>query len=509
MASAAAGAVTITAPHEGAFVTRTVTVKADTTGLVTQVTFEWSKDGGATWEPIGTDATSGDGWKVKWKTNGYSGRAEVRATANDPVTPSSDTVRVTVDNRPPTVSLKIERPAFSPNDDGRKDGERIVLTSNEPSALRLLLLGPSGQIRRKWHAKDTRRLVIRWHGRAAGAVLPDNRYRLRGRAVDRVGQTGAAHADTIIDTRAPRIRWHALGPSVQDGIHKERFRFRTSDRSRRVHARIEIFDDTGLVGRTRIQPREEGRASIPWRPRYRDGAALTPGLFRGRVDVIDDAGNERVSGRKGWRVYRSVKAKPWFRVENAGDKVALTFDDCLEPDAWSRLLTTLRSAGVHATFFCPGEYVLKSPDLARRTVREGNAIGAHAWDHALLTGRSAYQTTWRIKKDRQAWWRTARTTPVPLFRPPYGAYDREVLKGAGAASYRRVILWDVDPQDWRRPAPSVIASNVLSHVRAGSIVVMHVLDHTASALPRILEGLKQKGLTPVTLPRLFRAGGMR
>ncbi|MEA2460159.1 MAG: hypothetical protein QOH90_336, partial [Actinomycetota bacterium] len=105
--------------------------------------------------------------------------------------------------------------------------------------------------------------------------------------------------------------------------------------------------------------------------------------------------------------------------------------------------------------------------------------------------------------------KVAGDSPAPFFRPPYGGWDSNVLAGAGAASYPRVILWDVDPQDWRRPPPSQITQNVLSHVRPGSIVLMHVLDGTATALPNILNGLESRDLKPVTLHELFRAGGLR
>jgi peptidoglycan/xylan/chitin deacetylase (PgdA/CDA1 family) len=70
-------------------------------------------------------------------------------------------------------------------------------------------------------------------------------------------------------------------------------------------------------------------------------------------------------------------------------------------------------------------------------------------------------------------------------------------------------MWDVDPQDWREPGASVIASRVLSHVRPGSIVVMHLRPQTAAALPAILRGLRARGYKAVSLPELFRAAGYR
>jgi peptidoglycan/xylan/chitin deacetylase (PgdA/CDA1 family) len=94
---------------------------------------------------------------------------------------------------------------------------------------------------------------------------------------------------------------------------------------------------------------------------------------------------------------------------------------------------------------------------------------------------------------------------VPFRRPPYGVVDREAIAAAGTCGYRWLVLWDVDPSDWERPGAAAIASRVLTHVRAGSIVVLHVLDQTASALPAILRGLRSRGLRPVTLLELIHA----
>jgi peptidoglycan/xylan/chitin deacetylase (PgdA/CDA1 family) len=80
---------------------------------------------------------------------------------------------------------------------------------------------------------------------------------------------------------------------------------------------------------------------------------------------------------------------------------------------------------------------------------------------------------------------------------------------SAAIGYYRVILWDVDPQDWRQPGSGAIASHVLSHVRPGSIVCMHLTSQTAAALPSILSGLRSRGYKAVSLPELFHAAGMR
>ena len=55
--------VTITAPADGALVAGIVEVVATTDGTVVSVAFDWSDDGGASWQPAST------GLKVPWRNH--------------------------------------------------------------------------------------------------------------------------------------------------------------------------------------------------------------------------------------------------------------------------------------------------------------------------------------------------------------------------------------------------------------------------------------------------------
>jgi peptidoglycan/xylan/chitin deacetylase (PgdA/CDA1 family) len=93
-----------------------------------------------------------------------------------------------------------------------------------------------------------------------------------------------------------------------------------------------------------------------------------------------------------------------------------------------------------------------------------------------------------------------------FWRPPYGDSDARVI-GFAQRYGLTTVQWDDDPRDWSRPGPEVIAQTLLWQARPGSIVVMHDgpanREQTAAALPLILAGLRARGLTPVTIPRLL------
>jgi peptidoglycan/xylan/chitin deacetylase (PgdA/CDA1 family) len=92
------------------------------------------------------------------------------------------------------------------------------------------------------------------------------------------------------------------------------------------------------------------------------------------------------------------------------------------------------------------------------------------------------------------------------FRFPGGCYDDAALRALAPLGVT-VIQWDVVSGDPFATAWQPIVHAVLSQVRPGSIVVMHITEANAQftdeALPPILDGLAARGLQPVTLSELL------
>ncbi len=59
----------------------------------------------------------------------------------------------------------------------------------------------------------------------------------------------------------------------------------------------------------------------------------------------------------------------------------LTFDDGPSPENTMVVLDTLKEKKIKATFFLIGENVERNPEVARRIVEEGHAIGIHCYNH--------------------------------------------------------------------------------------------------------------------------------
>jgi peptidoglycan/xylan/chitin deacetylase (PgdA/CDA1 family) len=184
--------------------------------------------------------------------------------------------------------------------------------------------------------------------------------------------------------------------------------------------------------------------------------------------------------------------------------VALTFDD--GPSAYTHsILRILIREHVPATFFVVGSQLNTYTAGLRAELRSPFPVGDHTESHAWLVRLNPRGQAGQIG-DAAA--RIAATGgPYPrLFRPPYGAYNGTTLKILHRM-HMLLILWSVDPGDWRRPGVGTIVSNVLRNTRPGGIVLMHdgggYRNQTVSALPAIIRGLRRRHFQLMTVPQLL------
>jgi peptidoglycan/xylan/chitin deacetylase (PgdA/CDA1 family) len=98
-----------------------------------------------------------------------------------------------------------------------------------------------------------------------------------------------------------------------------------------------------------------------------------------------------------------------------------------------------------------------------------------------------------------------------LIRMPNGDFDKRVLNIAHHLGYQ-VIQWDTDSLDWMNIGVDQIVDRVLANAHPGDIILMHASDsakQTHLALPRIIDGLRDKGYTFVTVSELLHMTEMR
>jgi peptidoglycan/xylan/chitin deacetylase (PgdA/CDA1 family) len=191
------------------------------------------------------------------------------------------------------------------------------------------------------------------------------------------------------------------------------------------------------------------------------------------------------------------------RVLVSGNYIAITFDDGPHPQNTPRLLDMLRARNIKATFYVIGRSVEVHPQVVRRTVAEGHEIGNHSQTHRLLSKLGDSELRLEMARCRDAVSRAAGVEPRTM-RPPYGGLLQRQREIVHAEFGYPVILWSVDPLDWKRPGPSVVASRILAGSSAGGIVLAHDLHgQTVDAMPATLDGLLRRGFQFVTVSQLL------
>ncbi len=186
-----------------------------------------------------------------------------------------------------------------------------------------------------------------------------------------------------------------------------------------------------------------------------------------------------------------------------GPYVAITFDDGPHPKLTPRLLDMLNERGLKATFYVIGQNVVQYPEIMQRMVAEGHEIGNHSYTHPALSKCSPAKLTEEITKSNDAILQACGVSPTTV-RPPYGATNAAVTKRLNDEFGLAVIMWSVDPQDWKIRKASHVSNHILQNTKPGGILLAHdIHPSTIDAMPAVLDGLLSKGYQFVTVSELI------
>ena len=183
-------------------------------------------------------------------------------------------------------------------------------------------------------------------------------------------------------------------------------------------------------------------------------------------------------------------------VAEPGDGFALTLDDGPDPEQTPRVLDALAEAGAKATFFVIGSEVRRHPQVVRRIVAEGHALGLHSDSH------SHWFNLWpagRVSEDLMncgaAIAEAAGVPPPRLFRPPVGL--KNPIVGSVARRLGLVcVTWTAGGGDTARRSLEEVERRCLPGLRPGGIILLHdgrdpssprARPHTVPLVRRLLE----------------------
>jgi peptidoglycan/xylan/chitin deacetylase (PgdA/CDA1 family) len=202
-------------------------------------------------------------------------------------------------------------------------------------------------------------------------------------------------------------------------------------------------------------------------------------------------------------VHRTPFFLPWFyptltwRMPSHEKALYLTFDDGPVPGPTEFVLETLRHYKAKATFFCIGENIRKNPEVFKKVVSHGHALGNHTYNHlnGWRTRTEDYgNNVGRCQEEMAA---NGGRSGGKLFRPPYGRISRQQIRLLSAYN---IIMWDVLSVDYNKNlSGEKCLKNSIDATRSGSIIVFHdsykAERNLTFALPRFIEHFSNDGFT--------------
>lgn len=218
----------------------------------------------------------------------------------------------------------------------------------------------------------------------------------------------------------------------------------------------------------------------------------------------------------------SLVGTQWSSLPTNQPEVALTFDCGANDAGIPAILSALKAGGATATFFMTGVFAQTYPQAAKAIAEDGYDIGNHTYNHMDMTQLSTSEAQSEVTQQAQIIESITGRNPQPLFRFPYGDYDNQLVQMINSLGYG-YFLQTVDTLGWEGTTPTASSSGgqtaqsvearALGSLTPGEIVLMHcgsapdgtTLD--ADALPAVIQGVKAKGYSFVTLHGFLKALG--
>jgi peptidoglycan/xylan/chitin deacetylase (PgdA/CDA1 family) len=179
-------------------------------------------------------------------------------------------------------------------------------------------------------------------------------------------------------------------------------------------------------------------------------------------------------------IQRLFNERIW-RIETNQRELFLTFDDGPHPIITTAVLDLLKKHDAKATFFCIGDRVKRFPQIYKRILDEGHAVGNHTMHH--LNGWKSDLNEYCSDVEE-----AAKYIHSNLFRPPYGRMNSKQFKFI-ASKEMKTIMWTVLSGDYdSRLSPREINKRIMAGMQKGNIYLFHDSEKAQVNLMIVLEG---------------------
>ena len=190
-------------------------------------------------------------------------------------------------------------------------------------------------------------------------------------------------------------------------------------------------------------------------------------------------------------------------------KVAWTVDDGGSQQALHNYIDFAHDTGTRLTFFVTSNNrpwrTLKKELLP--LVKTGQVqLANHTKSHLALTKLEGWQIRRELRECRNFIEGEYGVTPAPIFRPPFGYYDKRVRHEAAVGGWHSCVMWYGTLGDGGGITAARRLQLAQQWMTAGHIVIAHANQVTSPYdLRRIRRMLDSRGLRTVTLDDTWRA----
>ena len=179
--------------------------------------------------------------------------------------------------------------------------------------------------------------------------------------------------------------------------------------------------------------------------------------------------------------------------------VYLTFDCGYENGNTEPILEALKKHDAPATFFVVGHFLETEPDLVKKMVEEGHAVGNHTYNHLDMASISDIEAFQKELDDvAELFFEITGTELLKYYRPPQGKCNVDNMKMAQELGYC-TIFWSLAYVDWdtdHQPSHDEAIKKLTERVHPGAIVLLHNTSQTnGEILDELLTKWEEMGYT--------------
>ena len=154
--------------------------------------------------------------------------------------------------------------------------------------------------------------------------------------------------------------------------------------------------------------------------------------------------------------------------------VYLTFDEGYEAGFTDKILQTLSSNNVKATFFITAHYLNTQPELVQKMINEGHIVGNHTVNHKSMPTLSVEKIKEEVMNLHSAIYEKF-GYEMKYIRPPMGEFSELSLSVTNNLGYT-TVMWSLAYDDWNennQGRQSYAREKILSNIHPGCVMLLH------------------------------------